>query len=249
MLRVRPNIAGLLSRTRANRRLGPAGRKRALAFLVTPVVRTVLATCPRDTQRYAYGWARAANSAGLGPFPEPEIRNSRFRDQMFTRLEWEEARFEKLARRAADVLKYWNDLLEKRYIRAGRTSGYWFRWTLTRRDRAARTLERLTERLEQVRGDLKTLSGRTGVLTIFRKGSKSGMGRTVTIRATVYGGSAQWLDLGDRTVLRLHNKEPHATIVERRSKSLRAAQAAMRAAGIIPARRVYLAAIDRVKRY
>lgn len=246
---VRLDARGLKARHARIRALGPHGRRRALAVAVHPVVAAVLAAAPRDTQRYAYGWATAGNQAGIGPFSEPVIRDSRFKEQMFTRLENEQGRFEALARRAAERLAYWEHIVQTRYVATGRTKGYWYRWTLTKRDRAERLLAKMRARVEEITSDLRELSTRTGVITIFRRRGKNGLGRTVTIRPRVFGGTGRWIDLGHQTILRLHNREPHASIVEARSKSLRAAHAAMKAAGVLPMKRVYLAAVDRVRSF
>jgi hypothetical protein len=56
--------------------------------------------------------------------------------------------------------------------------------------------------------------------------------RAPTIRHTVYGGDGRVFRVGNRTYVSLHNKEPHATLVEWRYGLMREAQRDFRGVGL-----------------
>lgn len=174
-------------------------RQQAGAF-----VRFTQLAAPRDTNRYVRGWAQAGNAAGVvgAPFAEAELQPSKYRGRLIFRLELQVADYERL-------LKYWRDIIENRYKAQGRT-GKWLADAEKQRNRTQRRLERAQEELQKFQSN-------DYALVIFRKQNKSG-GLTVTTREQVKGGtgSVEWA--GDRPFILLHNREPHASIVEKQHR-------------------------------
>jgi hypothetical protein len=108
---------------------------------------------------------------------------------------------------------FWQRIVE-RYERQGRTSDKWYR-------KAVRTLERANEELAK---------WDEAAVIIF-----GGKGRNlkVTVRNKVYGGTGRRILRGDgRVAYFLHNKEPHASIVEARARGLATVLAKLRTLGV-----------------
>ncbi len=100
-----------------------------------------------------------------------------------------------------------------RYERQNRTKDKWYRQAVRTRDRAVEELAKLDDTS----------------LVIF-----GGRGRrlNITVRNKVYGGRGEMLNAGGRTFVRLHNLEPHASIIEKRNRAVRAALAGLRSMGV-----------------
>lgn len=215
MTRFRTNTAGLdakLSRVTAELRNSSLvlARQQAGKFIEF----TQLAS-PRDTNRYIRAWAMAGNAAGVAgaPFPVAAVQNSEFRDQLIQRLESQLGRYER-------SVKYWSDLLEKRYYIPGRTD----QWKAD----AERKLATAIKRLGRSQEELDKYINAEGAIVIFRKAKR---GLNVTVRDKVYGGNGwvQWSN--GLPLVVLHNKEGHASIIEKQHRVVSRGRSVVRGAG------------------
>lgn len=194
---------------------GPASRRAAVLEMTRLVLIRALATAPRDTNRYFDGWAKAGNSAGIGRFPVlPLNRNSRF-DQIESRIRNE--------------IQWWQRIVDRyRRTQPGRDDK-WTRQANRRLAAAQREYERLFSRED---------GAVIGINTFSSLGSK----RTPRAIFKVYGGEGRIIDLegGSATVVQLHNKEPHTSMVERNTHNMARAYSAFRGTGLMRVRGAYL---------
>lgn len=227
MLTINVDATRAKAKMRALIDAGPASRRAAVIEMSRVIMVRALATASRDTNRYFNGWAKAGNSSGIGRFPVLALnRNSRF-DQIEARIRNE--------------IAWWQRIVD-RYQRTqpGRND----RWT-QQANRRLNAAKREYERLFKAEGGAVI-----GINTF------SAIGSTRTPRAIykVYGGDGRIIDLqgGAGTVVQLHNKEAHASIVERNTGNMRKAYSAFRGTGLMSVRgaylRVALAAVDKAER-
>lgn len=216
--------------SRAKRKLrgmvaaGPQSRRAAVVELTRVIVMRGLATASRDTNRYYNGWAQAGNAAGIGRFPVLSLNRS--------------SRFAQIEQRLLDEERYWVYVLG-RYRSQGRHDR-WYLKAVARLQAAQREYERL----------FKASGGAViGINTFSAAGSK----RTARAVFKVYGGDGRIISTdsgsgGGATVVFLHNKEPHTSMVEKNTGNMRKAASIARGAGVRVARAAYLkkalAAVD-----
>lgn len=215
-------------------------------------------TAPRDTQRFANGWALAARAAGLskGTLVKP-METSAYFSYQEKRLIKLVSRAERDFRRAREVYVYWSALYNRRYREPGR-KGAWERQTRQKVQQKARLMEKQEKVLNRAREALtlmRTPGGDTA-LYIGGKGLRpKELGSTGKVRnvkqesgeqgflklsnltrviKTVYGGSGAAIDMGNASRVVLHNLEPHASIVENRtSVGYRAREMVRQASGSV----------------
>lgn len=165
-------------------------REKAVREAAEHVVRRQieLASDHIDTGRYARATAEAGNAAGIGKFLLAPITPSKMAVRMHRILINQVGRWQR--RKVA-------------YERAGRQK--------------EREYKRILKMLRRAREELqkwKDNQGR-GVIMIgaFNNSEKLA---TVRVNFAAYGGSGAVRNFGSKTVVMLHNKEPHASIVEYR---------------------------------
>lgn len=175
-------------------------REQALRVLSERFITYIVNNAPKDTNRFVRAYQQAGNDLGLGPYVVAPVLPGRFQANV---------------RRLQNQVFKW-DYIVSRYEREGRTmykgvkkngpdKGYVKAKAL--RDRAVEELNKLLEAGE-------------GSGAIVMGGSKKAKGvkRLATVRTQVYGGEGRWLVGPNTTAARIHNKEPHASIVDRNTR-------------------------------
>lgn len=166
----------------------PAASAAALKGVMGGAMDEIIRGTPVDTARLKAGYAQAANAAGLGPFPVPAIKESKNYGAAVDKL--------------TDQLAFWQRIVD-RYEREGRTDK-WYRRAVRTRDQAAAQLAKLT----------KT----SVVVGLFANAGGPGRRLKTTVRDKVYGGTGEFRMVGGMPFYRIHNREFHATFVERGQK-------------------------------
>lgn len=239
-------------------------RRQGVNHIARAMVTALAQRSPRDTNRYVRGWIQAGQVAGIAGIPVvPPLRESRYHAAALDRLErWTET----LGSRLRELVEKRDHLYpDGRPRRGGR--GY---DRLTDRIKTANDrLLAAREDLEALRGDpyavvfgagkavsngrlvrvdspnLRTRDGRPKRIRLWVRGDKVerfiGHGK-VSIRTKVYGGWGLVRHLSGRSIVSLHNLEPHAAIVEARSGVVRQVRAALGLSTLSRQQRAYFQA-------
>lgn len=222
------SIAGLKRLNDSLRRRMGGARKAALRAMVEAAFEPMIREAPRDTNRFVRGWIMAARDVKATRVAVPAVKPSRYRAEILAILEGQVAVLARALDRKRGVLDRW-------YTARGRSVSRGYGARLRREVAAAeRRLRRAVEELAKARGESAAL-----LFDAVRGGR-----RVSTVRERIYGGSGAYLEAGGRVFARLHNKEPHARIVERRTGLLRRANSRARRAGLRRAGRSYLASLQ-----
>lgn len=224
--RIRVDTRKLRQRIEIAKRSGDQGATEGARVMAAAFVDFVLTTSPQDTNRYVNGWIEAARDVRATQRTPLPIQESRSRNRILAALEGQVRRLDKKAEQLETVLDRW-------YYTKGRT-GPWLR-------KKEAELRRLHKRRERAAEELAKFIGAEGAIAIDlygRKGAKTQ--RLTTVRTKVYGGVGAIIHAGGARVVRLHNLEPHATFVERRTRVVARAVAVLRSAGLRRAGTAYL---------
>ncbi len=248
---VRVNVRPLKERIEFARRRIPGARVEAMRMSFRTAMRAVLAVSPRDTMRYSRAWAMAGNQAGIGPFPVPEVRKSRFAEQWADRLavqvveRWKELQ---VARMAVDKTERSLRSAEATIAQGRRSSAMQLRLRelRTRLTKLRKWGEDADDRHRRSRTelDLYMASGGQGVLIFGKTRTRSGRPRLTTVRAKVYGGVGRAEHTPERSTIMVSNREPHARIVEFKKRLAQKAAALLRQLGITTGRKAILASMN-----
>jgi hypothetical protein len=173
---------------------GITSKEATIMYLHDLMTRIIQAT-PRDTNRLVRGWIEAANTAGVGPFAAPELKDSQYLD-----------------RTKRDLARQLNRLV--RYQQMQLTSGRW----QTRVDgqgtgKPTKWYRKLVKDIERAKKQIETVDGTS--IKVINKGRRV----AITVRNKVYGGTGTLYFDGQRWLGRFTNKEPHASIINRTHKS------------------------------
>lgn len=240
MISAKADSSALRAKLAAARRGAGAHAAEAMAEPVAAFADFVEANAPRDTQRYVGAWMQAVNGTGLDRRNVPMVRRSSRHDAYIKRLT---SQRDKYARMAAAIER----TLERWYDAKGRRRDAWYR----KRAAVARRLRKLEERAEeQLRRALAVesfvlIGGRRLKSTVKIGKRTERITGLATVRTEVYGGRGAVLTTAGHVVIRLHNLEPHAALVERRAFIARRGLEAARGAGARSASGRFLAAIGR----
>jgi hypothetical protein len=192
---------------------------------------------PEDTRRFVNGWAMAAKAAGVRGGPVRRLKESRYASYAEKRLTRLAARAERqYLRERANYLAQ-SRLYNSRYASIGR-KGKWERITRKEVERRARAMEKAKAVMERARQALNEFYGQIGDGTALFIGGKGKLSKVGDIKlsnltrviTTVYGGTGVLRDLGDASTATLHNLEPHATMVNARTKVVQYARDMVRTA-------------------
>jgi hypothetical protein len=208
----------------------PRARREAVLIMTGEVVRRALALSPTDTYRYYRGWAQAGRTAGLGDYAMPALRPGSWNEKILARLEREE-------RFWAQAVAKWERIV-RRYDGSGREDK-WRADAVTKLNRAIVQHQKALTELSRAG------AAEGGALIAF---NILGGRRRPTVRHKVYGGAGRVVSIGDRTVVELHNKEPHASLVEWRYGVMRRASGVFRSAGLRKGGRQYIARMQEAAR-
>lgn len=152
---------------------------------------------PADTRRYVNALAQACNAAGIGPLPVLPLRPSKFKDKHGQKLRRQIAKYDTLLQLWYGAT--WTDDLPTKNAGKNGKAPKWFK-------RLKRYRRRAAEELAKFEGD------EAGTALYIGGNTR----RIATVRTKVYGGTGRIISGADDTVIYLHNKEPHANLVERR---------------------------------
>lgn len=152
-----------------------------------------------DTGRFMRSQAEAGNDAGIGVFPLSPVRPSRMQERILQILTGQVRRWENFARL---------------YQKEGRTNNRYYR--------------KILKNIEKARAELKKYSDSNGMAIVFDAFSGGSRMTTVRVNFSAYGGAGYVRTIGDETFVRLHNKTPHASIVEYRFGIVRRSLAAVK---------------------
>lgn len=181
-----------MNRVLANR---SDARTVALTELVEGFVREVIKTAPRDSNRFVRAYQMAGNDLGFGPFAVAIVTDSRYKANL---------------RRLQNQVNKW-EYIVRRYEREGRTQYKGVKKTGPDQGyvKAKRFLKRAELELSKLDETSLVIGGRRGA---------RGVSRLSTVRSKVYGGRGSWIVAGGSTIARVHNMEPHASIVQRNTR-------------------------------
>lgn len=230
------------SRLRAKLRLleaqnsGPHGLTHALTKdLVHAFGDTFERVAPRDTNRYVRSGLLAVQDATGEPRNIPAIEVSRNAGYNYGRLRRQYEEVVRSYNRALEVLTFWEDILTNRYERKGRTKDFHYRDARKRKAAAERRLKKLEKMVASAREQLETFTDSSLVIGGKKPapGREKGKAALATVRHKVYGGRGSIRALGpDRAVAVVHLLEPHASIVESKSRPVARSLASVKARGV-----------------
>lgn len=245
------NFVQHLTNLRRMSSVSPVARREAAMLMAQAVMKHVYAIAPTDTHRYKRAWVLANNAAGLPTLPPPPITKAKWYDKIEMALRkdlkrWEEneqywrmimkTRYEDKGRvfyknRARSIMQggairksNYSKGGGKSYRQLGKAGGvnYWYQDAVNKMMNAKRAAE-------QVRNELqKLISTPADAVIAFNFMSAGKDGRRLTVRNLIYGGDGRVVhdpSPAGSTVVVLHNKEAHASLVEWRFKTLRLAGA------------------------
>lgn len=206
----------------------PRAARVGVAMIAFSVCRTGHGICRKDTRRYARALAQMGNGTGIGFIPVLPVQPSKYalviRDRLVEQVQYFET---KLADQQALLQRYYPGGPPK-----NPRSEYYRNLTRDIR-KTEKLLQRSKEELEKVNGEggeSSLLIGGFFGLDYLQKGRK-----LATVRNKVYGGETHFITGRNADFVVLHNKEPHASIVEARDRIM---AIAIRAAQGGPVRRV-----------
>lgn len=223
-----------LARLRANRL---DARREGTAVLANEVIRFVITRSPRDTNRYARGWQKAQNDISRGsqtvaPVPLDVIKPSRYAAGIRTRI--------------TKQASYWTGVRVKLEHDLQRVERAGFKRESPKGVRALKRLEKVKEIESRAREMLRWINenpdSATHAILIGgkRRLNPYTFGRLARIDAKFHGGFARFAHTGSGTFVEVKNLEPHANIVEARTRLLRTALGAARGVGLRQVRGAYV---------
>lgn len=196
----------------------PDARRLAMIEVAKIMVKVMSEISPRDTNRYVRGWLEAGHGAGVQT-TLPPLKPSKVRDQIIANLTTQAAMMQ------------------------GRVNELEARQAKLKKAPSAKFLARMAtarKRLDKAEDALKRFVGSETALALMRKFSYvlNGNNRHISptsvaieVKDEVYGGSGFLTHSQSKTVLNLHNREPHSNAVENRKHVLQRAKASVAASG------------------
>lgn len=192
---------------------------------------------PEDTRRFRRGWALSLRDVGITAMALKPLRKAKFADNITERLEKQVAWAERQHLKARGFYLFWSRIYNTRYADQNR-KGKWERDCRLKRNKAGTRLNYTEKVLSRARENLRFWQGggeESGALIIFGRGRKTlangkkdpdlKLSNLIRVITKVYGGEGRAvIGGGGRVEIKLHNMEPHTSIVESRKKVLRAAR-------------------------
>lgn len=204
MLTCRVDTRTLESKLKAMATATPRAAESAVRIMAREVMAEVVTAAPRDTGRFVRGWAQANNAAGLPYIPVPPLNRA--------------SRHEQILRRLQKQVSWWNFVVSACEKQGRRDKWY----------------TKAQNKLERAKEEVRKFADTPGeaVIAINLRGSARFEGGMTTVRNKVYGGEGSIDRVGTQVFVRLHNREPHASIVESRTHVLGQAQRRLKGAGL-----------------
>lgn len=219
------SAVNLKSKHRAMARASPKARQRAAVGLVQDLVTSLQQIAPQDTRRYIRAWTLAGNMIGAKN-PMPVLKRSSRHAEYIRRLE---AQWFAAKRRVETLTN-----LRDRWYKDRKRTGY-YRKLNTQINAAQR-------RVEKAEIELTKAGMNESFIFIGGRRGKRGVG-LAGVREKIYGGRGRLVHGQFTTLIRLHNLEPHARIVERRSKALAKSERVAALLGLRKAKKSYINAV------
>lgn len=208
----------------------PRGSEAALQAAMGPVLGAIVHSVPRDTNRLARGYALAARGAGVEVSGGvPRVVASKYTEAAERKLREQVEKFERMR----------DDLLAEIAEKAK-----WKGRGAVQRKSAEKLLRRVEKWLARAREEEGKLTDTSIVFGLFGEG-QTARGRKVgtTVRERIYGGDGRVVSGGGRSVMFIHNKEPHATLIEKVHGNVKAAFGAGRSVGLKKGRDAFAARV------
>lgn len=190
-------------------------------------------TSPRDTNRFVRGWLLACADVGPIPAAIPGVQASARHQQYLAYLEKEANRVGRMLKSAQAKMEWW--YLSKPDRNRNRPAFHELSRAITQ---LSKWHNRLIEEYVKLDGDP------TGLLMDKERGQRN----YSTVRVGIYGGRGIISEQSDRVTVVLHNREPHATIVEKRYGILARAMREVKRLGIARVNKSLVRRIQQVDR-
>lgn len=194
---------------------GPRNRRAAMIEMTRTILVRVAATAPRDTNRYVRGWMEAGNAAGVGRFHVPGLNRA--------------SRYMQIKKRLSDEIEWWSYIVMRNRNQVPPRHDKW----------ANQAERRLARAQEEYKRFFQAEGGAVIGINVY-----SALGGSKPVRALpkIYGGTGRIISLeaGRGTVVQLHNKEAHASMVERNTRCMSRAYSAFRGTGLVKIKAAYL---------
>lgn len=211
----------------------PKAGRQAAGEMAAAVCEIAHLMARKDTHRYARALAQIGNKTGYGSIPVDRVEPSRFAGLIEQRLEEQVQKFDDRLKEDKDRLERWYPGGPPRNPKTG-----YYHELNARIRRNEKLLARSKEELEKVRG-----AGGESALLIggFFGVDYRQQGRALaTVRIPIYGGDVHYVLSPGRTMVVMHNKEPHASFVEKRDRTTDKAIDLFRMVGVRRVARKYV---------
>ena len=214
------DISGMLRRNNVMRKNMTDAKEKALAVAGSVATRVMFDLAnieARDTARYMSGWGEAHNDLGVAIVALPPIvAHKGSTNPLFDQQEKLERQVERLLAIEKRMLA-WKKIHEERMAKRVRSKRVW-----KSHKKMLRKLDRIANVTDKAIGELdKFLGQKVGVIVIGGRRSRSGRfgkSQLATVRLEPKGGTASITTVGSTSLLTLHNREPHASLVERNTR-------------------------------
>lgn len=175
-------------------------------------------TSPRDTNRFVRGWMLAAKDVGPIPVMIPAVKSTSRHAEYMKYLQKELTRLMNERKAVAGMIDFW---YTSKPNRNRNTPAY--------REMSAK-VRKLDKWIVRVQEEIAKAGGDETVLLMDKE---RGRRNYSTVRVGVYGGEGSIRRIVGKTLVRWHNKEPHATIIERKYGIIRNAMGMVKRAGLV----------------
>lgn len=253
-MKVRVDVSSALANIDRAKANSAAGVEAMVEAAASQVVSILYAGAPRDTNRFIRGWLEGARAAGLGSWPMPDIQVSQFNKRyelvLRAQIRWATSEIESLERR-----------IDKWFIARNRPIRGWALRARRKIERLRNIVIKQQELLEAIRAGKSVVLMDVGAANFhwageddatlgdirhgyYRKNKKTGkVSRVLTLARgydRTFGGSGSRFRSGRTFVIAISNLEPHARIVEKKTRLLATARMRLKHSGATMHKGVYV---------
>jgi hypothetical protein len=236
------NLSGLKAKMARYRAQGPVGRQAAAADMMKVVMADIVRNVDKDTNRLVRAYMQAANDLGVGSYTLPPIKESAYAWLQKRRLDKQLREVRLLLETAKTQAAKAQHVYLVFYAERGRKLDKWGKMYRDRAAKATTRVQRIQKVVDRAQEQVTNFTG-TEIIIGGRKvklGKDPGVSALAQVRVPVYGGDGRWIQTPTASLARVHAKEPHATINERKNRAVATAIAKVRAGGLRRAGKVYL---------
>jgi len=212
------DASGLQKRIQLLRRNMPEISRQVAQEMNALLAWRVSDTSPRDTNRFLRGWLLAAKDVGPIPVIIPALRATSRHSEYIKYLQQELLRLETERKAVAGMIDFW---YTSKPNRKRGTPAY---------NKMTSQVRKMDKWIVRVKEELVKAGGDETVLLMDKERGKRNYS---TVRVGIYGGEGSIRRIGGKTLVRWHNKEPHATIIERKYGIIRNAMGMVKRAGLV----------------